>query len=135
MRLFEFEQLIYHVTHTDRLPKIRKSGLLPMQTSNWVKAANNERYGAGEVFAFTNKQDAIRWAARMDWEFNKGMGTGKVSILTMRQEGDWEDDTADPLSQAGNQGKWIKRIGKVSPENIVEIEPLTSELIKSQLKR
>jgi hypothetical protein len=121
---------IYHVTHTDRIPKIRKSGLLPMQTSNWVKAANKERYGSGEVFAFTDKRDAIRWGARMDWEFNKSMGTGKISILTMRQEGDWDIDDADPLSQAGNAGKWIKTMGSIRPENILETEPLTIEMIR-----
>jgi hypothetical protein len=131
MRLFEFEQYIYHVTHTSRIPKIKKAGLLPMQTSNWVKSGNKERYGEGEVFAFTDKRDAIRWGARMDWEFNKGMGTGKISIITLRQEGDWEDDVADPLSQAGNAGKWIKHMGPVLPENLVEIEPLTSEKIKT----
>ncbi len=102
-----------------------------MQTSNWIKAGDNERYGQGEIFAFTDKRDAIRWGARMDWEFYKNMGTGKVSIITMRQEGDWDIDTADPLSQATNKGQWIKHTGRVKPENIVEIEPLTSEIIRT----
>jgi hypothetical protein len=131
MRLFEIGQYIYHVTHTARIPKIQRNGLLPMQKSNWVRAGNNERYGEGEIFAFTSKVDAIRWGARMDWEFNKNMGTGKISIITLRQEGEWAIDDADPLSQATNKGQWIKHVGKVGPENIVEIEPLTSEKIRT----
>lgn len=133
MRLYEIKQEeIFHVTHTDRLPSIMKKGLIPMQKSNWIQAGNKERYGSGEIFAFTNKQDAIRWAARMDWEFNKEIGSGNVSILTIKDSGeDWEIDDADPLSQVTNKGKWIKKFTRIKPEQIVKAEPINPSLIRS----
>lgn len=135
MRLYEIKTTtVYHVTHTDRLPSITKKGLLPMQTSNWLKAGDKERYGSGEIFVSTNKQDAIRWGAKMDWEFNKRMGSGKISLLTLDgSEQDWEVDDADPISQAGNRGQWLKSYGNISPDKIIKSEPLTPEMIKNSV--
>jgi hypothetical protein len=121
------EETIYHVTHTKHVPKIQKHGILPMQTSNWVKAGNKERYGSGEVYAFTHKDDAKAWAGKMDWAHNKTLGSGKISIITSKRPTDreFEDDTSDPLSQAGSKGKWVKTRGNIGPEHIQSVEPYT----------
>ena len=119
------EDHIYHVTHTKHVAKIQKQGLRPMQTSNWVKGKKDgERYGGGEVYAFTHKADAQRWAGNMDWHHNQTLGSGKISIVTARRPKDrkFEVDENDPLSQSGSKGPWIKTHGSIEPHHIVSVE-------------
>lgn len=131
-----FEQLrsqeLYHVTYTKHINKIRKEGIKPMQTSNWKVASSKKRYGNGEVYAFESKKDAIRWASKMDWAFFKSMGSGNISIVKFANDDyEWQIDTNSPLEQAGATGKWLKRNESVKPEQILDIEPVTLEVIKS----
>lgn len=123
---------LYHVTHSSKVDKIRKEGLLPMQTSNWVKAGDKSRYGKGDIFAFDNPEDAARWAGKMDWDLNKKLGSGNISIFGIKPSATsrWVEDTADPISQVGAKGKWVKQMGKVTPEELVESVPFTSDLLK-----
>ena len=130
--LLETNGFLYHVTLSKNVDKIKKKGILPLQTSNWVQAGNKKRYGDGSIFAFEHKKDAIRWAARWDWDLNKKMGTGDVSILTFESPiSDWSEDTADPLGQAGKSGKWLKRKEMVPVSAIKSSEHVTQDLIKS----
>ena len=121
---------LYHVTLTKNAPKIKAKGLLMMQPSNWVKAADNGRYGQGEIYAFEHPIDAYRWAAKMDWEFNKDMGSGNISIVSFKNAEDWNQDHNDPLGQAGAQGRWLKKVGRVAPQDIISITPFTKDDVK-----
>jgi hypothetical protein len=123
--------MYYHVTHTDRIPKIRKEGLLPMQTSNWIEAGSKERYGGGDVFAFEDLQDAIRWAGTMDWSFNTEMGSGKISIIEVNDMDGWEVDNNDPLGQMMSNGKWMKRAKRVLPDGLGKDMVVTNEMLRS----
>jgi len=118
------EQYLYHVTKTSNVPKIKKKGLVMMQTSNWVKG-DFTRYGKGEIYAFEHQRDAIQWAARMDWSLNQEVGSGKISIIKFKKTGKWVVDTNDPLSQAGNKGVWYKKVGTVEPSDIISAVPVT----------
>jgi hypothetical protein len=95
-----------------------------MKTSNWVKAKDGDRYGGGEVYAFTHKDDAHKWAGRMDWAHNQKLGSGKISIVTAKRPHDreFEVDHNDPLSQAGKSGDWMKTHGSIEPHHIVSVE-------------
>jgi hypothetical protein len=126
---------LYHVTHTDRVPNIQEKGILPLQTSNWVQQGNKQRYGGGDIYAFTNKEDAKRWAAKMDWTFNQKMGSGKVSVVTLRRpkNAKFQIDTNDPLSQVGNKGQCLKTKNYISPENIVSAEPFDPKKINKSM--
>jgi hypothetical protein len=123
---------LYHVTLTSNIDKIKKAGLLMMQKSNWVKAGDKERYGNGEIYAFDHMSDAIRWAAKWDWDLNKTIGSGKVSIITFNDDKSlWVEDDSDPLAHAGSFGKWFKKVGRVSPDAIQDIVPVTPAAIRS----
>jgi hypothetical protein len=120
---------LYHVTHTKYIPQITKNGLRPMGApSNWVQQGSGDRYGMGEIYVFTNYEDAKKWAGRMDWDFNQTIGSGEISIITLRYpEGqDFEKDEADPMSQAGKQGDWLKTYEPIEPENIVDVQMFKS---------
>lgn len=132
--LNESEEVLYHVTHTKLIPKIKKEGLKRFQASNWLQRGSKERYGEGEVFAFENRIDAIRWASKMDWDFNQATGSGKISIVTFKPEGEWEVDDADPMAQAGAYGEWYKTFTPQPPENIVSVEPLTNKVVKELIQ-
>jgi hypothetical protein len=123
---------IYHVTHTKLVPKIQKEGLRPMQTSNWVKQGSGERYGKGEINSFENPNDALRWAAKMDWTFNKATGSGKVSIIKLdRGSEPWKaDTTSDPLGQAMSKGKWLKYAGGIPADRIQSVTQFKPEHVK-----
>lgn len=127
---------VYHTTHTKNVAKIEEKGLLPMQTSNWVHQGNRHRYGKGEVYVFENQEDAVRWAAKMDWTFNHSTGTGKVSIVKVKT-GDtpWKEDQADPLSQAQSKGRWFKFMGRIPAEQVVSSEPLTLDMVRKLVAR
>lgn len=114
---------VYHVTHTKLVAKIQKEGLRPMQTSNWVHQGDQKRYGKGEVNAFENPHDALRWAAKMDWAFNTATGSGKVSILKLDKGTEpWkEDKESDPLGRSGAKGAWLKTAGGVPAERIQSV--------------
>jgi len=135
--------VLYHVTRTSLVPKIRKQGILPMQSSNWIQRGSGERYGAGEVFAFEAVSDAVRWAAKWDWILSQSLGSGKVSIIEFfarptlperarvhEKAGGWTVDTADPISQAGSEGRWFKSISKVWPDQIIGVAVVTPDRIR-----
>lgn len=127
------ETELYHVTKTDTVPNIRAKGITGMNPTNFKQAGNKKRYGKiGEVFAMTSKKDAVRWAANWEWQLANKFGSGLISIVTFKDDPNtWEIDDADPLSQAGNIGKWVKKKnGRVTPEQIIGSEPVTIDMIK-----
>ena len=126
---------LYHVTLTASVPSIERKGILLMQPSNWVKAGSKDRYGTG-IFAFEHINDAIRWAAKWDWDINKTMGSGKISIVVFESDpSEWDIDTADPIGQVGAEGKWLNKHGVVKPEEIKKIVPVTMDMIRGLNKR
>jgi hypothetical protein len=126
--LLETASILYHVTTTKNASKIKKKGIVPMQPTNWVNGSG-DRYGEGEIYAFDHIEDALRWAAKMDWDFNKKMGGGDISIIKFKNDGDWDVDTNDPLSQAANKGKWYKKMEMVPANKIVKIIKLEQSML------
>jgi len=126
---------VYHCTWTRLVDRIYKQGLRTMQASNWKIASNGTRYGSGAIFAFTNKWDAIRWAAKMDWQFYGRHATGEVTILTLEHEGPWITDDADPLTQAQCQGPWLKSYRGIPGAAITDADLLTQDMVKALVKR
>ncbi|MAH46197.1 hypothetical protein CMI37_10225, partial [Candidatus Pacearchaeota archaeon] len=116
--LYDSAKSIYHVTQTKSIPSIKKTGVIPHQPSHWIKSGNKTRYGEGEIFAFENKENAAKWAMKMDWEEQKDLGTGKISVVQAEKTGNWQRDTADPLAQANAKGQWLKKRGTIKPEQI-----------------
>jgi hypothetical protein len=105
-----------------------------MQTSNWTVSATGARYGNGEIYVFEKFKDAIRWATKMDWNFNSKWGSGKISIVSIKDTGEWELDSSSPFEQAGHEGKWLKKMRAIPPEDIVDTIVVTSDVIKQLQK-
>src|SRR5262245_43191208 len=126
---------LYHVTLTERVKSIKRSGLRRFMPSNWVRAGDRSRYGNGEIYAFTHEDDAVRWAGRMEWELFQSCGDGKVSIVEFEQTGQWDTDDSDPLSQASKAGLWLKSLLPVPAENIIGARKVTTHMIRCTVAR
>lgn len=127
--------VLYHVTFTRNVPRIRKRGILRFQAPNWAQGLSDVRYGDGEVFAFEKVSDAIRWAAKMDWDFHQTFGSGKISIVEFLASGTWSADLSDPLGQVEAKGRWLKSLEAVKPSQIVSVSGVDQETIKRTIKR
>ena len=126
-------KIFYHVTQTAKIPKIKEKGIIPLQSSNWVQGdKGGERYGEGEIYACDNLRDAVRWGAKMDWDFNHEMGSGKISIIAF-DAGDakWEVDENDPIQQMQNKGHWMKLVGHVKPAQITKVSPINLNMTRA----
>jgi len=131
--IVESTSMMYHVTRTKKVPRIKKLGITSMNPTNFAKGSG-ERYGEiGAIYAMSSKKDAIRWAVNWEWELFKELGSGKVSIVTFEDDPNkWEIDHSDPISQSSNEGKWFKKNpGWVKPEQIIGAEPVTLDMIKA----
>jgi len=129
------ESVLYHVALTKHVPSILQKGITHFNPSNWIKAGSKQRYGEGDIYAFEDERDAIRWAAKMDWEFHKKMGSGNVSVIQFTADkNDWREDTVDPIGQAGASGKWLKSSVAVKPSAIKGHYPVTVARIKPQVR-
>jgi len=129
--------VLYHVTKTSSVSKIRKLGIMPTRRSNWVVLGTGRRYGKrGEIFAFERHGDALQWAGRFDWELHHDLGTEKVSIVEFFANlADWSEDTADPLSHAGSEGRWLKSTTSVKPGDIFSVTPVTEAQIRERIRQ
>lgn len=126
---------LYHVTDTKNIGNIKEKGLLQNQPSNWVKQADKTKYGNGEVYAFENYDDAVKWAGKMDWENYRKTGSGNISIVKLKDNGKWVIDSNDPLSQAEQSGKWLKQSANIDPKDISESIPITNKEIKALIEK
>src|SRR5271170_1949075 len=125
-------KIFYHVTQTAKVPKIKQEGIVPLQSSNWVKGKGGDRYGEGEIYACDNLRDAVRWGAKMDWDFNHEMGSGKISIIAFEAgNAKWEVDENDPIQQMQNKGHWMKLVGNVKPAQITKVVPININMTRA----
>jgi hypothetical protein len=64
------------------------------------------------------------------------MGSGKISVVVFEADMDaWEEDTADPIGQAGRRGRWLKSRVGVRPEQVVRADKVTLLSIQNALRR
>jgi hypothetical protein len=62
------------------------------------------------------------------------MGSENISIVKFKSPMDpWKVDDADPLGQSSNKGRWLKAATRVTPDQIIDIIPVTNTLIKEIL--
>ena len=96
--------VLYHVTFTKNISKIKQEGLSTGQKALWKKAATGKDYGKGEVYAFENINDAVSWAQKMEFD----LGSKNISIVKIKR-GDSQNLRLGP--------KYIKKRGAESEVN------------------
>jgi hypothetical protein len=125
------EDVLYHVTYTKNISSIKRKGLNLNNHSNWKKGdAYGEDYGKGYVYAMTSLKDAVNWGFKM--YFDK-LGTyspdGRISIIKIKNSGDWEKDNDDIT--VSRSGDWLKTKREIPAEDVLDSIVVDLELIKS----
>lgn len=126
-------RVMFHVTTTENAQRILSTGIQPGKPGQWFHAGSGKKYVKGkEIFAFQRRIDAYRWAAKMEWDKfqSPNMGHGRISIVKFRSPDGWKQDKADPLTQSGYQGPWLKRKEAVPASDVVGMKRLTPRMIK-----
>lgn len=122
------EEYLYHVTPTKNIKKIKESGIMPSifqkgGKSNYVNG-KGERYGDGSVYAHDNYASAIEHAAGVDWDNYKNVGSGKVSVIKIKKNNDWEKDPSEDMRNY--RKAWVKQKSpkRIYTEDIVGHHPV-----------
>ena len=87
---------VYHFTSKANAEKIKKEGLNPLKTSNFVKAGTGERYQTSPaVYAFKNPADAVAFAKKHYWQSDD---FEKLALIKIRKGNyKWEPDQAPDI--------------------------------------
>jgi hypothetical protein len=128
--LAESYNTLYHVAKTSNIPKIKKEGLVAQKKASWTGMMGQDIRDCKEcVYAFTNFDDAVRWAFKSEWD-NKPQ---KFSILTIDGSGNkWDKDTHIEAQMA--EGDWVRSKTKVDGSKIKGVQPMSSKLAKALAK-
>ena len=111
----KYGDYFYHITPTKNVESIKKRGLNPTETSNYLKGEGGSRYQEDpRVFAWTNPVDAMHFLNRMHGPFGTD-NMDEFSIIRIRKtnDGKWEKDLAlDPHMAYSNVDEIQKATGE-----------------------
>jgi len=116
-------QILFHVTFKRLVPAILKGGIKPQRASTYTGQVGEIKEQA-RVYGFTSYDDAVRWASKMQYDFQEPTSvivfTGDVSKF--------ERDRHFQL--AGGKGKAVKKKGVVKSGAIIEVVDVTPEMTR-----
>jgi len=123
---------LFHATRTANLHRIHKQGLVPQMHSMWVGKLGQQLGEIGRLYAFTDLDDAVRFAFRLAWQ-------SKPTVV-IEFEADKQDWALDPHPEGsmGARGYWLvsKHQGLVvPPQAIVRVHRLTRPLLRAVTAR
>lgn len=110
---------LYHVTFTKNVPSIVKSGLEQFHPSLWTKGDASTRYNdeAG-VFAFEHPEDALKWCAKMEWEFRDN--DPDISILRIHPSDDWDADPTQDIGLMFGKGRPMRSQVNIKASDVLD---------------
>jgi hypothetical protein len=112
---------LYHATFSKNVPGILKKGLRQFEDSLWVQSGTGERYNeeAG-IFAFEHPEDALKWALKMEWEFE----TPDISIIRFKPNEQWEQDPAMDIGLQLGKGRSLRSLRNVPASDMIDVFPI-----------
>jgi hypothetical protein len=120
----------YHVTTNTRLKAIQATGLEPGHHRRWKNAFGGHLGDRGFIYLISDYAQAVRWAAKQDYEFRTDGKATKVVILVLNNvptEG-LERDSNIEGQLSGHT--WYRSRATIPPADIVRVIPLTDDMIK-----
>jgi hypothetical protein len=126
-------QTFYHVTTKNRLKSIMATGLEPRRHRRWRNALGGMLGDRGFIYLISDFTEAVRFAARQDYQHRVNKSTMVTVILALRNiptEGLVRDDHIEG-QLAGHT--WYKSPATIPPQDIVRVIPLTDELTKQAI--
>ncbi len=125
MRGQRVEGELYRAVLKTKVEAILKDGIRPQAESVYTGAFGQPIKEVGKIYAFSNFDDAVRWASRM--QYDSGQPTAIVVFSGNPKK--WERDTH--FESAGSKGRWLKKKGSVPPSDIIEVIDLTPEMTRA----
>jgi hypothetical protein len=126
MKIFEVTEpkssVFYHVTFKSRLKSIMKNGITSGHKRNWNNRFGSKLGSTRLIYLFSDYTSAVRWAARMEWDF-RDQGNPEIVIVRIqftgygRRDEHWEND-----------GSWWTTVDPIPPDQIIDVIPLTLEM-------
>lgn len=71
----------------------------------------------------------------MEWDYVQSTGNGVVTILHLREVGEWNSDFNDTLTQAAYEDQWVKTYQPIPAGAIVKIERLSTRTVRKLVAR
>lgn len=107
----------YHVTFQDNEKKIKKFGIKYKATPTWTGMARDDIRLHKGIFVFDNYYDAMKWAFKSKWHFNRNIVIIKIKTAATDfiNDNHWE--------MAGLIGRSLVKQTPILPDEIVEIIP------------
>lgn len=118
---------LYHAKLKSKVKDVLSKGIVPGKRSAYT-GMFAEIKDTGKIYAFTNFDDAVRWASKMNFDFQKPT----VIVVFKDDVKKWQKDVHFESAMA--KGKWIKRSGSISPKNIVKIIDVTQDMTRAVVK-
>ena len=118
----------YHTTLKTREKKIQLEGLLVGKRRLWNNAFGSKQGHKKSIYLFSDLDDAIRWAGKMEWEFKK-----EIIIIELTKIDNTIKD--NHLEMQLNYSTACKVNYNIPKENILKVIPLTRNLIKDLIKK
>lgn len=109
------EPAVYHVTFSKNVAGIKKEGVKPLQTSNWVDGTGDRYNADAGIFSFAHPEDALRWAFKMNWEFKQ-----PVSIVKLKRSKSWKLDPSEDINLQMGEGDALRSTPAVPASDFIE---------------
>src|ERR1044072_787479 len=121
----------YHVTTATRLKSIMNHGLEPGHRRRWKNSFGNKLLGdRGYVYLISNFTEAVKWAAKQDYEHRVENKRSKSVILVLHNIPTASIDR-DPNIEGQLRGhSWFRSTAAIPSTDIVRAIPLTDALVK-----
>ena len=112
---------MYHVTFKSKLNKILQEGLTIGHNRNWHTPFGVMLGDKDKIYLFKRYSSAVSWGASIEYNTNK-----KAVILKVNTPLNLEQDT----NTGATVGDWYKTTDCITKNNILEVIPLTLNLIR-----
>lgn len=119
------KQKFYHIVAKNETKSIkRRKGIYPKVKSTYVNAFGLDLRNRGAVYAFTDYSDAVRWAAKYEFDLKK-----PTVLITYEDSKEAYQKDMNFEMQLGFASS-VYKLGWIDESQFVNVEDVTPEMIK-----
>jgi hypothetical protein len=125
-------KVYFHVTTKARLKSIQAVGIEPNHPRRWKTGTGRQLGHRGNIYLMSDFHAAVHWANKIQWERYNGKEPDPSPYVIICVRENPKALEPDPHPENGLYGKsWFQKSGKIEPQDIMKVIPLTPTLIQS----